>query len=248
MFNFFPGLELATKAWTPAELFSEPGLTPFCWFDAGDRGNTFTNTALTTPYVSNGDSIKGFRDRYALHNGTQATTPPTVSQGYSPTGLDCLAFNGSTQFLDLASAAAITGDFSVAFVGHPSNAGGNQTVISGGVNAAGMNYDGNPLPRLIKQDTNDLAKWAGANASTSGLQCFIGVYSGADGNDVARLQRAANLGNHTNDNPSGNVLYLGKYSSGSFFGGKFGELIVCKGQFSSLVIEKIERYARRWGI
>lgn len=94
-----------------------PVQIPNCllWLDAADPTTLCSDTGCTTPVATNGAAVQGWRDKSGNgYNATQATSAdaPTLSIA-AINGKSALAFNGSTQFLDLGTVLGRPANWSI---------------------------------------------------------------------------------------------------------------------------------------
>lgn len=145
IFNLSEGTGIGIQTWTPQIPLG--GETPKLWNDGNDKSTMFTDTAMTTLVINDGDSIAAWADKSGNNNnaiqstlGNRPTYKTNILNGKSVLSFDCAAYN--TLVVDIVNSipqnASVT-VFVLAKINNYSTSGGARKAISfkGGVGALG---------------------------------------------------------------------------------------------------------------
>lgn len=221
--------------WTPA------AITPALWLDAAD------SATLTL----DGSAVSAWADKSGngRHATRSSTSRPTISSA-SLNGLDEIAFNGSTQYFDIAGGLPVTQGMSV-FVVFRRSAAGVFSLALGGSAAESPPYD----LLWFTDNVRYSALNAGASFNTHGSS------SSATGAFLSSLVRgASNVELWVNGTTSGGpqtafsvsgasaLAYVGR-RGGNYHNGRIAEVVTLASEATTEDRQKVEGYlAHKWGL
>ncbi len=220
----------------------ETGL--YQWFDAGDITTLFQDSAKTTPVTTNGDPVGAFADKSG--NGlddTQATAEsrPVYATNFQ-NSLPCINLNGS-KFLNFPTISLPKQNFSAFFVTYNPSVSSFTALASFGTGVLGILI--NTGAAYVPYVSGTYANFATVPTTFHSLELTTTA--------VGRVRYKVNgLRRYY-----GNVLasatitggMLGKYNTGFYNNGAFGERLVFTPALSQIAADRVIKYLHaKWGI
>lgn len=266
-----PAAGLALAAVAPDAVGSPTSWTPSAistslWLDASDAGTITTVSGAVSQWNDKSGNSR---------NATQSTSGsrPTVSAA-AQNSLDALSFDGSNDFMSLASAlaAASSGSFDVYFIGKPDTTSRNSTYTGGGIvrrhaanDAAGNwstgirstgaavvghhltsgdNANGIVFGGSITSNANTLISWS-YNASGGSTSAQQWTIRINAGSPVTESTGATSTAWGTGNGEIGR----GYAGVGYYYKGLVYEIIICASEPGTSDRQKVEGYlAHKWGM
>jgi hypothetical protein len=229
------------------------------WLDASRMDTLFTDNLLTTAATTDNGPVGGWKDlsgnnRHALQTGTNRPTWRTPINGLN--GLGAMSFNGSSQWMDIASFPSLaTGYTFYAVLKQPSTIGVAFSSPGTGVAGASGMLWADPHPTT---GSLILTQW-GARISqivtTGSVVGYIGNYDGSHTTGNYFLRTSQGTANTTGamtqstGTPQAGTAMVGRAATSYYFNSSLYELVVLPRQSNSTEDQAWKTYtAAKWGI
>jgi hypothetical protein len=227
------------------------------WLDASRSDTLYTDNALTTAATTDNGPVGGWKDlsgnnRHALQTGTNRPTWRTPINGLN--GLGAMSFNGSSQWMDIASFPSLASGYTFyAVLKQPSTIGVAFSSPGTGVAGASGMLWGEPTTGSLL-----LTQWGakiGQLVTTGSVVGYIANYDGSHttGNYFLRTSQgtANTTGTMTQDTgtPQAGTAMVGRAATSYYFNSSLYELVVLPRQSNSTEDQAWKTYtAAKWGI
>ena len=233
-----------------------PVTSPALWLDASRSDSLFVENTFVTPVTTDNGPVGGWRDlsgnnRHALQSGTNRPTWRTPINGQN--GLGVMSFNGTAQWLDVASFPSLASGYTFyAVLRNPAASGIPFSSAGAGTSGASAVINTNP--------TNiGLSQWGTlvSQTVTAGPLGFIGNYDGSHTTGNYFIRTSQNVANTTGTMtqtagaPAAGDARVGRATGTQtlYFNSQIYELVVLPRQSNGTEDQLWKNYtAAKWGI
>jgi hypothetical protein len=234
-----------------------PVANPALWLDASRWDTLYTDNLMTTAATTDNGPIGGWKDlsgnnRHALQTFTNRPTWRTPVNGKN--GLGMMSFNGSSQWMDIASFPSLASGYTFyAVLKQPSTIGVAFSSPGTGVAGASGMLWGEPTTGSLL-----LTQWGakiGQIVTTGSVVGYIANYDGAHttGNYFLRTSQgtADTTGTMTQNTgtPQAGTAMVGRAATSYYFNSSLYELVVLPRQSTTTEDTAWKTYtAAKWGV